>query len=354
MEPIINFEHPTPKELGYHFPAEWEKHRATWLSYPHDDSYSWPGTLQNIFPFYNKFIKVISEGEKVCINIRNNELKDKVQKDLRSIGVEMNNLELYIHPTNDAWCRDHGPAFLVNKDTAEKKIIVKWNYNAWGDKYPHDLDNRIPELIALRLGLQAFHPGIVMEGGAVDFNGKGTLLTTEACLLNENRNPGLSREQIEEYLSHYYGVEQILWLGDGIDGDDTNGHIDDITRFFREDAVITVIESDKSDPNHRILRENLRKLKSMRLLNGKQLEIAELPMPSPVIFEGQRLPASYANFYITNAAVIVPLYRCKEDDIAMSLLEDCFPDRKVVGIDSVEIIWGLGSWHCLSQQEPEV
>lgn len=353
MESIINFEHPTPKELGYHFPAEWERHRATWLSYPHDDSYSWPGTLQNIFPFYNHFIKVISAGEKVCINVRNNDLKDKVGKDLCSAGVDMNQIELFIHPTNDAWCRDHGPAFLVNKEGAEKKIVVKWNYNAWGDKYPHDLDNRIPELVALRLGLRTFFPGIVMEGGAVDFNGKGTLLTTEACLLNENRNPGLSREQIEDYLVHFYGVEQILWLGDGIDGDDTNGHIDDITRFFREDAVITVTEHDKSDPNHRILRENLRKLKTMRLLNGKQLEIAELPMPSPVIFEGQRLPASYANFYISNHAVIVPLYRCKEDDIAMSLLEECFPDKKVVGIDSVEIIWGLGSWHCLSQQEPE-
>jgi agmatine deiminase len=345
---------PTPKELGYRFPAEWEKHKATWLSYPHDDSYSWPGTLQNIFPYYQRFIKEIAKDERVCINIRNGGLKEKVLKELKAAQTEISNIDFYIHPTNDAWCRDHGPAFLVHESAKEKKIIVKWNYNSWGEKYPHDLDDQIPELIAFKLGIPVYYPGIVMEGGAVEFNGKGTLLTTEACLLNENRNPGLNREQIEQYLFDYYGVEQILWLGDGIDGDDTNGHVDDITRFFREDAVVTVIEPDKSDPNQRILRENLRKLKTMRLLNGKQLEIAELPMPSPVIFEGQRLPASYANFYISNRSVIVPLYRCKEDDIAMSVLETCFPDRKVVGIDSVEIIWGLGSWHCLSQQEPEI
>ncbi len=344
----------TPKELGYRFPAEWEKHRATWLSYPHDDSYSWPGRLPHIYRSYNEFIGVLAKGEKVCINVRSSDLRDKLYIDLKTLHGDLSNIELYINPTNDAWCRDHGPAFLVNENAKEKKAIVSWNYNAWGGKYPHELDDQIPGLIGMQLGIPVFYPGIVMEGGAVEFNGKGTLLTTTACLLNENRNPGLKQEQIENYLIQYYGVDQVLWLGNGIDGDDTNGHIDDITRFFREDAVVTVVEPDKSDPNHKILKENLKNLKNMRLLNGKQMDIAELPMPSPVIFEGQRLPASYANFYISNHAVIVPLYRCKEDDIAMSLLEECFPDRKVIGIDSVEIIWGLGSFHCLSQQEPVV
>jgi agmatine deiminase len=193
-----------------------------------------------------------------------------------------------------------------------------------------------------------------MEGGAVELNGKGTLLTTSSCLLNKNRNPNLTQGQIEEYLRNYYGVELILWLGNGIDGDDTNGHVDDITRFFSEDGVVTVVEHDKTDPNFKPLKENLKLLKTMRNLQGKQLDIAELPMPPPVVFEGQRLPASYANFYVANHSVIVPIYRCKEDDKAMSVLQQCFPDRGVVGIDSIEIIWGMGSFHCLSQQEPAI
>jgi len=341
-----------PRELNYRFPAEWEKHRATWLSYPHEDSYSWPGTLQRIYPYYNLFIKEISKGERVCINVRSKELMESVRKDLIRLGVDMSQIDLYLHPTNDAWCRDHGPAFLVNPDQNEKKVIVSWKYNAWGDKYPHELDERIPGLIGLKLGLPVFYPGIVMEGGAVEFNGTGTLLTTTACLLHENRNPDLSQDQIEQCLRDYYCVDQILWLGDGIDGDDTNGHIDDMTRFFKRDGLVTVVEPNRGDPNHKILQENLKTLKRMRLPDAKQFDIAEIPMPRPVIYEDQRLPASYANFYICNHSVIVPTYRCKEDDIAMRVLEECFPDREIAGIDSVEIIWGLGSFHCLSQQEP--
>ena len=193
-----------------------------------------------------------------------------------------------------------------------------------------------------------------MEGGSVDFNGKGTVLTITACLLNKNRNPHLNQQQIEGYLQNYYGVEQVLWLGDGIVGDDTDGHIDDITRFVNEDTVVTVIEENKNDENYHILQENLQTLKTMRLLNGKQLNIVELPMPDAVYYDGQRLPASYANFYISNAAVVVPTYRCKNDDRALDILKACFPDRKVIGIDSTDIIWGLGSFHCLSQQEPAV
>jgi agmatine deiminase len=350
----VTIVHPTPRDLGYRFPAEWHKHRATWLSYPHEDSYSWPGTLPKIFPYYNSFIKEISLGEQVCINVRNEDLKEKVFRDLAAIGVDMGRIDLLVHPTNDAWCRDHGPAFLLNNKAGAPKVAVSWKYNAWGDKYPHDLDECIPALAAGVLGIPVYHPGIVMEGGAVDFNGDGTLLTTTSCLLHKNRNPLLDRDEITDYLVNFYGVEQVLWLGEGIEGDDTNGHIDDMTRFFRPDGVITMVEPNRGDPNHRILEENLKKLKQFRLLNGKQIEIAELPMPEPVVFEGQRLPASYANFYICNQAVIVPLFRCQQDEQAVRILEQCFPTHKVVGIDSVEIIWGLGSWHCLSQQEPEV
>jgi agmatine deiminase len=345
-------EHPTPKELGYRFPAEFERHRATWLSYPHDDSYSWPGTLPKIFPYYNKFILELSKGEQVCINVRNEALKKKVAEDLDRIGTDLSKITLLIHPTNDAWCRDHGPAFIVNPASDHPKAIVSWKYNAWGNKYPSDLDDQIPSLVGKYLGIPVFSPGIVMEGGAVDFNGEGTLLTTTACLLHENRNPGFFQHEIEEYLSHYYGVNQVLWLEEGIQGDDTNGHVDDIARFFRPDGIITMVEPNRFDFNHAALQENLKRLKGCRLLNGKQPEIVEIPMPKPVIYEGERLPASYANFYISNRSVIVPTYRCREDDIAVSILEKCFPDRRVVGIDSTEIIWGLGSWHCLSQQEP--
>lgn len=349
----MNGDHqPTPKELGYAFPAEWSEHRATWLSYPHDDSYSWPGTLERIFPFYNRFIRELSKSEQVCINVRDEALRQKVTDDLTAIGVDPVRITLLLHPTNDAWCRDHGPAFLVNPRLPVPRVIVSWKYNAWGNKYDHDLDDKIPGLVAKYLNLPVYYPGIVMEGGAVEFNGKGTLLTTTQCLLHENRNPGLLQHEIEEYLVNFYGVEQILWLDEGIAGDDTNGHIDDITRFFNEDSVVTMVEPRKSDENHRILEENLRKLKSMRLLNGKQLNIAEIPMPKPVIYEDQRLPASYANFYIANKAVIVPNFQCREDDRAMRILEECFPGRSIIGIDSVDIIWGLGSFHCLSQQEP--
>ncbi|MEI6433607.1 MAG: agmatine deiminase family protein [Bacteroidota bacterium] len=342
----------SPKSQGYYFPAEWHKHRATWLSYPHDDSYSWPGTLDRIFPFYNQFIRELAKGEQVCINVRNESLKNSVFSDLAEIGTDMSRITILLHPTNDAWCRDHGPAFLINPDNAFPKVIVSWKYNAWGNKYDHDLDEKIPGLIGEYLNIPVYHPGIVMEGGAVDFNGNGTLLTTTQCLLHENRNPELLQNEIEEYLREFYGVEQILWLDEGIEGDDTNGHIDDITRFFREDAIVTMVEPRKSDANHNILANNLKKLKTFRLTNGKQLDIAEMPMPKPVIYEGQKLPASYANFYIANNSVIVPNFRCKEDDRAMRILEECFPGRSIIGIDSVEIIWGLGSFHCLSQQEP--
>jgi agmatine deiminase len=216
------------------------------------------------------------------------------------------------------------------------------------------LDDVIPALIAKQYNIPVYNPGIIMEGGSVEFNGKGTLLTSASCLLNKNRNPHLDQGQIEDYLRNYYGVEQILWVDEGIVGDDTDGHIDDTVRFVNEDTVITVIEENKADENYGLLQQNLDQLQQMRLLNGRQLNIVELLMPSALIYEDQRLPCSYANFYIANKSVIVPTFRSKRDDTAMQVIQSCFPDRKVVGIDSTDIIWGLGSFHCLSQQEPEV
>jgi agmatine deiminase len=341
------------KISGFHFPAEWAPHTATWLSWPHKEE-SWPGKIVTVYKPYCEFIKAVSEGELVCINVVNEQMAAFAKEQLQQVGADLKRIEFFEFPTNDAWCRDHGPAFLINTDT-KQKVIVDWGYNAWGNKYPpYDLDDVIPTKIAQHFNLPVYHPGIVMEGGSVDFNGKGTLLTTTACLLNKNRNPHLNQQQIEAYLQNYYGVEQILWLGDGIAGDDTDGHIDDISRFVNENTVITVIEENKNDENYHILQENLQTLKTMRLLNGKRLNIVELPMPDAVYHEGQRLPASYANFYISNAAVIVPTYRSKNDDKALDIIQQCFPDRKVTGIDSIDIIWGLGSFHCLSQQEPEV
>ena len=344
----------TPKQLGYYFPAEFAIHEATWLSWPHKEA-SWPGKINSIYPSYIRFIKELTAGEKTRINVKDEAMKAFAAGHLTAANVDLNKVEFFFHPTNDAWCRDHGPAFLINPEAREKKVIVDWDYNAWGNKYPpFDLDDVIPTLIAKHYNIPVYYPGIIMEGGSVEFNGKGTLMTSTACLLNPNRNPHLNQQQIENYLCNYYGVEQILWVAEGIVGDDTDGHIDDTVRFVNEDTVITVIEENKKDENYVLLQYNLKQLQQMRLLNGKQLNIVELPMPDELIYEDQRLPCSYANFYIANKSVIVPTFRSKKDDKAMQVIQSCFPDRKVVGIDSTDIIWGLGSFHCLSQQEPAV
>ena len=345
---------PTPRSLGYRFPAEYEPHAATWLSWPHKGA-SWPGKLETIYQPYCQFIRTVAENEPVRINVNDEWMKEAAISHLQKAGADLSRIEFFLHQTNDAWCRDHGPAFLINPAADAKKIIVDWGYNAWGNKYPpYNLDDVIPSLIGRHYGLPVYYPGIVMEGGSVEFNGKGTLLTSTACLLHPNRNPGLNQSQIEQYLRDFYGVEQILWVDHGIEGDDTDGHIDDTVRFVNEDTVLAVVEENRGDANHALLQDNLSQLAQMRLLNGKQLNVVELPMPDPVEYEGQRLPASYANFYICNGAVVVPIFRCDKDDRALQIIRQCFPTRKVVGIDSTDIIWGLGSFHCLSQQEPAV
>ena len=341
-----------PAQQGFSFPPEWAPHMATWLTWPHTEA-SWTKDRQELmFPAYIEFIRNIAQGEQVCINAHDETVIQAAKLRLLLAGVDLANVHLLPHPCNDSWCRDHGPAFLKNPTTGER-MIVNWGYNAWGGKYPpFDRDDLIPVEIAHYRKVPYVTPGLIMEGGSVEFNGAGTVLTSRACLLNQNRNAHLTQAQIEQYLCDYYGVQQVLWVEEGIVGDDTDGHIDDTVRFINEDTVVAATETNPNDDNYPFLEEIHHELKQMRLLNGKQLNIIELPMPTPVVSDGLRLPASYANFYIANAAVIVPTFRCANDQQALDILAKCFPDRPVVGIDSTDIVWGLGSFHCLSQQEP--
>jgi agmatine deiminase len=344
----------TPRQLGYYFPAEFAPHEAMWLSWPHQEG-TWPRKIHAIYPYYCQLVKYLALSEKVRINVADETMKTFAIGHLQQAGVDLHQVEFFFHPTNDAWCRDNGPSFLLHK-TEKKKAIVDWVFNSWGGKYPpYDLDDIIPTLIGRHFGYEVFYPGIIIEGGSVEFNGAGTIMTSKSCLLNPNRNPHLNQSQIEQYLLEYYGQDQVLWVDEGIVGDDTDGHIDDTVRFVNEDTVIAVVEEKKNDQNYALLQRNLKQLQQMRLLNGKSLNIIELPMPDDVIWENQRLPASYANYLFTNKYVIVPTFRSsKKDDRAMQIIQQAHPEREVVGIDSTEIIWGYGSFHCLSQQEPAV
>jgi agmatine deiminase len=342
----------TPKSNQYFFPAEWHPHVSTWITFPHND-HSWQkDKLSNMYPEYFALIKAISLGEMVNINVDNENLKSFILSQLPIYGIDENKINFHLHPTNDAWCRDHGPAFLIKNGSSER-LMVDWGYNAWGGKYPpYDDDNRLPRAISEELNLPILSPGIIMEGGSVEFNGAGTVLTSRSCLLNKNRNPHLTQEQIETYLCDFYGVSQVLWVSDGIVGDDTDGHIDDTVRFVNQDTVITMVEPKEDDENHAVLAQNLRELKQMKLLSGKPLNIIEIPMPDPVVIDEFRAPGSYANFYICNAAVIVPIFHCPQDEFALQTLSQLFVDRPVIGLSAREIIWGQGSFHCLTQQEP--
>jgi agmatine deiminase len=345
--------HFIPQQQGYFFPAEWHPQHATWFTVPHND-HSWQGDkLKKMYGQYFAFITAVAKGQKVCLNVNSAELGQFATEQLQALGVSSHSLELNLAPTNDAWCRDHGPAFLINKNGTDR-LVVDWGYNAWGGKYPpfHN-DNDLPQAIAKHRGLNFVSPGIIMEGGSVDFNGTGTVLTTKSCLLNPNRNPHLTQAQIEQYLYDYYGADHTLWLEEGIVGDDTDGHIDDITRFLNQDTVVTVVETDKNDENYSVLQKNLKLLQQMRLSNGKQLNVVELPMPKAVVQDNFRTPASYANFLICNAGILVPIYNQPSDQVALDIIANIVKDRPVIGLESTNIIWGQGSFHCLSQQEPK-
>ena len=335
-------------------PAEWEPHAGTWFSWPRPNGISFPGKYDSVPPVYAALIRELVAVEDVHINVWHAEMEAVVRELLKSHEIALARVQFHHFPTYEPWCRDHGPIFLVREHAGRhERAVVDWGYNAWGGKYPpFDLDDAVPQHVAQLRQLRLFSPGIIMEGGALDVNGCGTLLTTKACLLHPNRNPNLTASEIERCLRDYLGVRHVVWLGDGIAGDDTDGHVDDLTRFVNPTTVVTVVEQDPADENHAPLRENLELLRASRDQDGRPLRVVELPMPRRLEHEGQRLPASYANFYIANGIVLVPTYRDPRDREALDILQREFPGRKVIGIDSTELIWGLGSFHCISQQEP--
>jgi agmatine deiminase len=344
----------TPRELGYRMPAEWEAHTATWFTWPRPDGISFPDKYDSVPPVYAELIKQLVVVEEVHINVWDRPMEDWVRKLLMREKTPLERVSFHHFPAYEPWCRDHGPIFVIREQNGKReRAIVDWAYNAWGNKYPpYDLDDAVPQAIARLRGLPLFSPGMVLEGGSIEVNGCGTVLTTEACLLNPNRNPNLTRLEIERFLKDYLGVSLVLWLGEGIIGDDTDGHIDDLTRFIDATTLVTVVEEDRADSNYAILQENLQRLRAFRDQSGQPFRIVELPMPGVVEHRGQRLPASYANFYMANGLVLVPTFRHPNDDRALQILQKAIPDRRVVGIDSTELIWGLGSFHCITQQEP--
>lgn len=343
-----------PAAEGWRWPAEWEPHRATWLSWPHNPE-TWPGRLERVYAPYAEMVGVLAAHEPVCINVRDAAMEDDARARLRAVGVDPDrNVAFHPVPTNDTWARDHGPVFLVReREGRRERAIVDFGYNAWGGKYPpFDLDDRVPERLAARLGLPRFEAGFVLEGGSVDGNGRGTVLTTESCLLNPNRGAGRTREGMERALARFLGARQVLWLGDGIEGDDTDGHVDDLTRFVDAGTVVTVVEDDPADANHVPLRENLARLRGMRDEAGKPLAVATLPMPPALYVAGQRCPASYANFYLANGVALVPVFSAPSDARALAVLRELLPGREVVGIPCSDLVYGLGAVHCMTQQEP--
>lgn len=339
----------TPAELGYRMPAEWEEHSATWLSWPHNAE-TWPGCFDMVEPTMVEVVRVLARGEAVRINVLDADHEAHVQGLLEGL-VPAGKVSTHVCPTDDAWIRDHG-AIFVRRRADRRLAAVDFDYNAWGGKYPpFDRDRAVGRYMAEALGTRRFVPDCVLEGGSIDVNGAGALLTTEECLLNPNRNPNLGRSAIEAKLTAYLGVEQIIWLSAGIEGDDTDGHVDNLTRFVAEDTVVTVVAHDESDVNFECLRANRAALGHIDL-GGRALRVIELPMPEPVYNGGERLPASYANFYIANQNVLVPAFGCAQDEAARGVLAQCFPGRRVVAVDCRSLVAGLGALHCLTQQVP--
>ncbi len=334
---------------AFRMPPEWAPHQGTWLSWPHNAE-TWPGVLAEAEATLAEAVVALAEAETVHINVRSAQHRDAVAR--RFAGtVALDRVQFHLIATNDAWCRDHGAIFAFDAD--DELVALDFRFNAWGEKYrPFDDDDAAARRMADALGVRVLSLDAVLEGGSIDVNGAGSVLTTQQCLLNKNRNPRLTRADIEALLARYLGAADVLWLGDGIVGDDTDGHIDDLTRFVAETTVLTVVEDDPADPNHAPLADNLERLRGMRLADGRVLEIIELPMPEPVRGRGGRLPASYANFYIGNAVVLLPVFDCPQDARAISVLAECFPTRRIVPIDCRALVVGLGTFHCLTQQIP--
>ncbi len=344
-----------PTDLGFRMPAEWEPHSATWLTWPHNPE-TWPGQdLAKIEAVYVQIIKTLAQGEKVHLLVNRESDAFKLNKLIKSSPLNNQNIIIYSIPSNDSWIRDYGPNFLVRiTDSGKREVAANlWKFDSWGGKYEWDLDDRVGSAIMDLLAIPRFEPGIVLEGGAIEVNGQGLCITTEQCLLNPNRNGGLDKAEMEIYLKRYLGVREIIWCQGNIEGDDTDGHIDNLVRFVNCDTVLCAWEDDRSDPNHACLEENLKILESFRDADGKPLNVVKLPMPGRIDTHEGRLPASYANFYIGNRAVLLPTYNHRKDAVAESLLKRFFPDRKIVGIRCEEFVWGLGAIHCVTQQQPD-
>lgn len=350
----------TPRDLGYRMPAEWDRHEATWLAWPHNAE-DWPGKFQPIPWLYAEIVRLIADHERVQLIVQDAKEESRAKSLLKRAGANLKRVSFYRWPTDRVWTRDSGPIFV--RDDAGRVAITNWRFNAWAKYDDWHKDDLLPGRVAQTLNMQAWEPAIVLpegprrlvlEGGSIDTNGRGVLLTTGECLLSEvqQRNPGVSREQMEQAFQDYLGIEQVIWLGRGVAGDDTHGHVDDISRFVGLDTIVTAVEPDSSDANHEPLRENLERLKAARTRAGKQFTIVELPLPRPVVFRGQRLPASYANFYVANGLVLMPTFHDARDRVALQILSEVFPDREVIGIHSVDLIWGLGALHCMTQQQP--
>jgi agmatine deiminase len=348
----------SPAKAGFRMPAEWEPHEATWIGWPRNRT-DWPGKIAPIPWVYGEIVRRIAPGEKVRI-LADGSTEKQARRILRRVGVDPSRMEFFPFPTDRGWTRDSGPIFVRREAPQSETAVVRFGFNGWA-KYPDwRKDALVPGLAAGKLGLRLLHARagkrkFVLEGGSIEVNGRGTLLTTEECLLDPEvqvRNPGLGRPEIEEALRANLGVGNILWLGKGIAGDDTHGHIDDLCRFVNEKTVVLCREDDPRDANYRPLQENRERLQGMKLEDGSRPEVVLLPMPSPLCFDGQRLPASYANFYIANAAVLVPTFNDPRDRIALGILAELFPDRPAVGIHAVDLVWGLGTIHCLTQQQP--
>ena len=340
---------------NYRMPAEWEPHLATYIVWPHNLE-TWPGNFDPIPGIFAQMAAAIALFEPLRVLVKQADQIEDVRAMIREAARDeatMSRVDLFHLDTNDSWIRDHGPIF-VNRMDGPGQIALDWKFNSWGEKYgAFDLDDVVPQKLGARYGFDVIEPGIVLEGGSIEPNGTGTLMTTESCLLNRNRNPRLTREEIEDYLKTYLGVTNVLWLGDGIAGDDTDGHIDDLARFVDRNTVVTVVEEDPADANYQVLQDNLARLRTMRDERGAPLKIETLPMPRGIVFEGTRLPASYANFYIANGGVVMPTFDCPADAVATATLVRLFPGRRVIGVPASELVWGLGAVHCLTQQHPE-
>jgi len=364
----------TPAQLGYRMPAEWEPHEATWIAWPHNRE-DWPGKFAPIPWVYAEIVRALAARENVVIVVADRSTRRKVSGILERAGANLDRVSFLRAETDRVWLRDSGPSFVVRDgkpggdapegedESADPVAMVNWKFNAWAKYDDYRNDKQIPRRMARKLGMRRWTPRVeidgksrrvVMEGGAIDVNGQGTLLTTEECLLSnvQARNPGLGREGIERVFAEYLGVSNVVWLGRGVLGDDTHGHVDDVARFVDPKTIVTVVEPNVDDPNHEPLADNLRRLQEARDQNGEPFRVVTLPMPAPVVFEGERLPASYANFYIANGVVIVPTFNDPADRVALNTLAELFPDRSVVGIHAVDLVLGLGTLHCLTQQQP--